>query len=215
MEVVQSPTKPARPQLRVVEGGAQNVAQPPLSDDELIDAFERGDEQIAELLYDHLAGVVDASLIKVLGKRDHDHDDLVQAAFEQILVTLARRRFARACSLKSWAISITTNIALNTIRKRRSERRHVDQEQDSDQLELAARIIDPERAAQLATLREELGRLSPATAQVVLLYEVMGCGLAEIAVLTGLSLPAAQSRLVRGRAELRRRLGSSRREVKP
>jgi RNA polymerase sigma-70 factor (ECF subfamily) len=203
--VARSQIKPEQPRLRVVVGGSEAAPLPP-SDDELIDAFERGDRDVAELLYDRLSGAVDATLIKVFGKRDQDHDDLVQAAFEQVLVTLARRRFARACSLKSWAISITTNVALNALRKRRSERRHVDQEQDSEQLLVTSKSVDPERGAQLAALREELGRISPTTAQVVLLHEVMGCGLAEVAALTGLSLAAAQSRLVRGRDELRRRL---------
>lgn len=198
----------------MVLGGSQPTPLPP-SDDELIDAFERGDRDVAELLYDRLGTAVDLTLVKVLGKRDQDHDDLVQAAFEQILVTLARGRFARACSLKSWAVSITTHVALNAIRRRRSERRHVSQDQDAQQLQVTCKAIDPERAAQLGALREELGRISPATAQVVILHEVMGYGLAEIAALTGLSVSAAQSRLVRGREELRRRLEASRAGVLP
>jgi RNA polymerase sigma-70 factor (ECF subfamily) len=202
------------PHLRVLAGGSAD-APPPLSDDELIDAFEKGDRDVADLLYDHLEGAVDATLIKVLGRRDQDHDDLVQAAFEQILVTLARRRFGRACSLKSWAICITTNVALNAIRKRRSERRFVSPDHDSNEADVASRSIDPERAAQLSALRDELGRIAPATAQVIVLHEVMGCGLAEVAVLTGLSISAAQSRLVRGREELKRRLGASRTEAQP
>ncbi len=209
-----SPTKTVLPRLRVLEGGSQNPA-PPLSDDELIEAFERGDGEIAELLYDRMAGAVDVTLIKVLGRRDQDHDDLVQAAFEQILLTLASRRFARACSLKSWAVAITTNVALHAIRQRRSERRYVDREQDPQELRVVSPAIDPERAAHLGALRDELARISPVTAQVVLLHEVMGCGLAEVAVLTGLSVAAAQSRLVRGRDELRRRLElSERRELR-
>ena len=200
-------SKTLAPKLRVVEGGSANPAPP--SDDELLEAFARGDSQIAELLYDRLAGSVDSTLIRVLGKRDQDHDDLVQAAFEQILLSLAGGRFARACSLKSWAIAITTNVALNAIRRRRSERRFVDRDQDTQQLHVVSHGMDPERAAHLGALRNELARISPATAQVVLLHEVMGCSLAEVSVLTGLSRAAAQSRLVRGRDELRRRLNLS------
>jgi RNA polymerase sigma-70 factor (ECF subfamily) len=199
------------PHLRVVSGGA--VAEPPLlGDDELIDAVERGDAEIAEALYDRLGGIVSATLLRVLGKRDVDHEDLVQMAFEQIFVSLARRRFGRACSLKSWAVSITTNIALNALRKRRTERRYVDNGLDSRQLEVAGRVGDAERATQVVALREELANLAPSTAEVVVLFEVMGCDLAEVAAATGLSVAAAQSRLVRGRAELRSRLSARQRQ---
>ena len=203
--MVRSPLQTQRPLLRVVAGGSERVARP-LTDDELVDAVERGDADVPEALYSRLSGPVEATLFKVFGKRDRDHDDLVQAAFEQILLSLARRRFARACSLKSWAMSITTNVALNALRKRCTERRHVATQQESQEFEVASCAPDPERAAQLSALRDELAELSPITAQVLLLHEVMGCGLAEVAALTGLSPSAAQSRLVRGRLELKRRL---------
>lgn len=207
----QSQAKIQRSRLRVVGvAAADREAAPPPSDDELIDALARGDRDVADLLYDRLSDAVDRTLIRVLGKRDLDHDDLVQTAFEQILLTLARGRFARACSLKSWAISITTNLALGAIRRRRSERRYVDKNQDCEQLQVSSQAADPERAAELSALREQLGEIHPLTAQVVLLHEVMGFALAEVAVLTGLSIAAAQSRLVRGREELRRRLDQCR-----
>ena len=70
--------------LRVVDGGANEGDAPPLDDDELIDAFEGGDRRTAERLYDRLDNVVGATLVKVLGGRGQDHEDLIQAAFEQI-----------------------------------------------------------------------------------------------------------------------------------
>jgi RNA polymerase sigma-70 factor (ECF subfamily) len=188
----------------VSSDAAAQVLQP--TDDEIVEAVERGDAEIAEALYDRLGPVVRATLVRVLGKRDAEHDDLVQTAFEQIFVSLARRSYARVCSLRSWAISITINVALNALRKRRTERRYVDNLLDSRQLEVAGRIADPERAAQVVALREELASLSPGTAEVIVLFEVMGCDLTEVAAATGLSVSAAQSRLVRGRSELRARL---------
>jgi len=192
--------------LRVVQGGQ---ATPPTREDDeaLIDAFERGDLETSERLYDRLERVVNATLVKVLGERGQDHDDLVQAAFEQILLTIARKKFARACSLSSWAVSVTTHMALNAIRKRQCERKTLDF--DPERAERGECVgPGPERAAQLGALRAELANLPPLTARVIVMHEVMGHDLAEIAVLTGLSVSAAQSRLVRGRAELRRRLES-------
>jgi RNA polymerase sigma-70 factor (ECF subfamily) len=192
--------------LRVVQGGG--AERPTVADDEaIIAAFERGDLATAQRLYDRLERVVAATLIKVLGERGQDHDDLVQSAFEQILITLAQKKFARACSLSSWAVSVTTHVALNAIRKRQHERRNL--AADSARADAGPRGEGgPEQAALLRTLREALAQLSPMTARVVVMHEVMGHDLAEIAVLTGLSVSAAQSRLVRGRAELRKRLES-------
>jgi RNA polymerase sigma-70 factor (ECF subfamily) len=51
--------------------------------------------------------------------------------------------------------------------------------------------------------------MDPAKAQTVLLHEGMGYELSEIAVLTGVSIAAAQSRLVRGRKELQAKLTSA------
>jgi RNA polymerase sigma-70 factor (ECF subfamily) len=199
------------PHLRVVQGGG--AERPTVADDEaIIAAFERGDLATAQRLYDRLERVVAATLIKVLGERGQDHDDLVQSAFEQILITLAQRRFARACSLSSWAVSVTTHVALNAIRKRQHERRNL--AADSVRADTGPDPEGgPEQAAMLRTLREALAQLSPMTARVVVMHEVMGHDLAEIAVLTGLSVSAAQSRLVRGRAELRKRLDSTLPEV--
>lgn len=186
----------------------EEARAPSREDDEaLLDAFERGDLTTAERLYDRLERVVNATLLKVMGERGQDHDDLVQVAFEQILLTLARKKFARACSLSSWAASVTTHVALNAIRKRQYERRNV--VSDPERSETAeSGGLGPERSAILSALRAELGKLPAVTASVLVLHEVMGHDLAEIAVLTGLSVSAAQSRLVRGRAELRRRLDS-------
>jgi RNA polymerase sigma-70 factor (ECF subfamily) len=193
----------------VVPNAAEQEAALP-SDDEIVDAIASGKGEAAEALYDRLSSTVDGTLLRVLGKRDVDHDDLVQTAFEQIFLSIARHRFNRACSLRSWAVSIATNIGLNTIRKRRSERRYIDHAGESGQIEVAGPVGDPLRAAQVAVLREELARLSPETAKVILLFEVMGCPLDEIAVAMGLTVAAAQSRLVRGRAELRSRFEARR-----
>jgi RNA polymerase sigma-70 factor (ECF subfamily) len=203
-------TNTERARLRVVEGGADEGAREP-SDAELIDAFERGDGHACERLYDRLVGVVEGTLYRVLGRRDDHHDDLVQTAFEQIVITLSKRRFARACSLSFWAASVTTHIAFNTIRSRTRERHVLDRGRDgAREAEIHGAHLDVEREA---SVREALGRvrfhlaeMSTNRATTVFLHDVMGHELAEIAVLTGVSVAAAQSRLVRARKELHRRL---------
>lgn len=201
--------------LRVVVGvvaGQGDVSPRPLTDTELIDAFERGDGHACEALYDRLVGVVEGTLYRVLGCRDESHEDLVQAAFEQIVLTLSKKRFARACSLSSWAVSVTTHLAFNTIRARTRERRVVDRRDGREEEQGPITGIDVERHVgakeALGHVRRHLVEMDSDRAETLLLHDVMGHELAEIAVLTGVSVAAAQSRLVRGRKELHRRLAN-------
>ncbi len=191
-------------------GGAGEALRE-LSDSELIDAFERGEGHACEKLYDRLIGVVEGTLFRILGRRDEAHDDLVQASFEQIVLTLSKRRFARACSLASWAGSVTTHVAFNTIRARTRERRVLDRGRDGDhEARSHGASQDVEREASvreaLTRVRWHLADMDETRATTVFLHDVMGHELAEIAVLTGVSVSAAQSRLVRARKELQRRL---------
>lgn len=184
------------------------------SDEEILDAFERGDAASSGQLFDRLIDTVDATIYRVMGRRESDHEDLIQTSFEQIIMSLAKGRFARACSLSSWASSVASHVALNALRSRIRERRVVDR---SDGAEMAREMVrgshDIERESgvreQMRRLRAALAEMDPAKAQTVLLHEGMGYELSEIAVLTGVSIAAAQSRLVRGRKELHAKLSSA------
>ena len=66
----------------------------------------------------------------------------------------------------------------------------------------------------LERVRTMLARMKPERAETVFLHDVLGHDLAEIALLTRVSVAAAQSRLVRGRRELRHRLADPEEERK-
>jgi RNA polymerase sigma-70 factor (ECF subfamily) len=217
-KVSSSPRVRPDPRLRVVStlspsaassGGAGQAIQRSPSDEELIDAVQRGDHQVASVIYERLVGVVDHTLYRVFGRREVDHDDLVQAAFEQIVVTLSRRSYARACSLRTWASSIASHVGFNALRSRRRERRVLDREAGIE-TEPARAGIDVEgeasARAELERLRVQLSEMKSTHAEAVFLHDVLGHELAEIALMTQVSVSAAQSRLVRGRRELFRRL---------
>ncbi|XXX78382.1 RNA polymerase sigma factor [Sorangium sp. So ce134] len=203
--------RPADRRLRLVS--AQGDAQPaPVSDEELLLAFHRGERGIGLRLYEHLLPVVDRTLYRILGCREQDHADLVQAAFEQIVSTLAKRRFAGECSLAGWASVIACHVGLSALRARRRERKVIDRtpgpaEPDA-RPEPPAPSADPERelSAQrdLEALRRHLAAMDGDRATALLLH-AMGYSLNEIAHLTGVSAAAAQSRLSRGRRELKAR----------
>lgn len=198
---------PRTAHLRALPGGGGTA---PVSDEAIIRAFEEGDPHFGAHLYDRVVRVVEGTLFRVMGTRSEDHEDLVQSAFEQIVRTLAQRRFARACSLSSWAAAVTTRVALNAIRGRRTRRKYFDGRVPSDELGAAHEGGDAERSAAakqaLERLRFELSEMSEKKAEALVLHDVLGHELSEISVLTGSSVAAAQSRLVRGRRELAERM---------
>ncbi len=196
-----------RRDLRLLEGGSPEQAQ--RSDEALIDAVQRGEQRVASELYDRLIEVVDHTLYRIFGRREPDHDDLVQSAFEQIVRTLTQRSYARACNLRTWASSIASHVGLNALRARRRERSVIDRSLQGD-IEFVPLERDAERTAQaraeLEELRLTLAEMKADQAHAVFLHDVLGHDLAEMALLLDVSVAAAQSRLVRGRRELYRRI---------
>jgi RNA polymerase sigma factor (sigma-70 family) len=182
-----------------------------VTDSVLIEAFERKERRAADELYARLVGVVEGTLRRILGMHDEHHGDLVQAAFEQILTALSRRTFARRCGLASWASSVTAHVAFNSIRARTRERRCIDRRRAGDaEAARFPRLDDFERVfvarEELAIVGSVLAEMSSEYATTLFLHDVLGHELLEIAALTGTSFAAAQSRLVRGRSDLRVRL---------
>jgi DNA-directed RNA polymerase specialized sigma24 family protein len=161
----------------------------PQGDEVLIAAVTSGDAHASAALYDRLFGVVDHTLYRVFGRRESDHDDLVLATFEQIVTSLSHHTSARACSLSSWACRIATTVALDALRERRVLR-------DDD----VGGRPDADRVRRL------LASMSLENAETILLHDLCGYELAEIAKLTGASVSAARSRLVQGRRELQHRV---------
>src|SRR5690606_24125988 len=158
------------------------------------------------------------------------HDDLVQSVFEQIVLTLARGSYAGNCSLKTWASRISSNVALNALRSRRRERKVVDRSADipgeaqpignsmPPVVAGGAGSVDMERQsnarALLRVVMGELSEMNQRRAQAVILHDIEGYDLEEIAAMTEVSVAAAQSRLVRGRKELLKRLDAHEKRAK-
>jgi RNA polymerase sigma-70 factor (ECF subfamily) len=208
-------TPKRRPLLRAITGGANARAAAAYTDTELFEGIANGEERIARELYRRLLPAVEAALFRVLGRREHDHEDLVQSSFEQIIITLSQRRYAQACSLNTWASTIAAHVALKSLRSRYRQRNVFDARLGADDLaEVASGGDDVERTVgdrrELERLRLRLSELPAAQAEAVVLHDLMGHPLAEIATITGASVAAAQSRLVRGRKELMARMATDR-----
>jgi RNA polymerase sigma-70 factor, ECF subfamily len=192
----------------LADGRARIVGE--LSDDELVLAIQRGDKKVGRLLYTRLVRVIDATLTRVLGPNQPDHDDWVQAAFEEVVRTIYKGQFEGRCRLTSWAASIACHIGLNAIRSRKTDRRIFDRGLNVEDSSLRHVPRDTERALEarddLRQLRRALATLSPGRAEAVLLHDALGYDLSEVAKMTSSSEAAVQSRLVRGRRDLQERL---------
>jgi RNA polymerase sigma-70 factor (ECF subfamily) len=210
----------ARTHLRALPGGASSQDTPaPPTDEALLDAIARGDDRIAGHLYDRLFHVVDRGVYRIMGSRDFDHHDLVQATFEQIVLTIRRGSYGRGCSLQTWATAIASRVGLNALRARRRERSALDTVANYELPQLTTRDVEAEldARAEIERLRTELVAMKAVQAEAVYLHDVLGYELTDIATITGASIAAAQSRLVRGRKELLRRMKRchSKREARP
>jgi RNA polymerase sigma-70 factor (ECF subfamily) len=193
------------------------MPEPLLDDEALIEAVTRGDTRRARQLHDTLISAIDPALYRVLGRREPDHDDLVQVTLEQIVITLRAGRFARGCSLATWASAIAARVAFNALRSRRSARRVFDAVElakvvdDRDALD-EQMVGDAERdmgiRSRIRWAQFHLTAMNPEKAMVLVLHDVLGHDLAEIAAMLRVSVAAAQSRLVRARREFLQRIQS-------
>jgi RNA polymerase sigma-70 factor (ECF subfamily) len=180
------------------------------SDERLIEGLQRREPVLANELYRRLLRAVDAALYRVLGRRDSEHEDLVQTAIERIVSGLFRGKFSRDSSLSTWASGVACNVALRAVRRRKLERRLFDR--SPMQAASLARTVSANPEAQviacrtLQSVHTHLACMSSKLSETLLLHDVLGYELKETANLAGISLSAARSRLVRGRRDLLRRL---------
>lgn len=183
------------------------VGSPP-DDAVLIDAIERGDRSASSAIYERLRPVISRTVRRV-APRGLEHDDLVQQAFVELIVSLRTRPEVR--SLDAWASTITARVVFHRLRRDHLETRFAVLEDDGGVLEhLVAPQLDPHQAA---TQRQALSGIARCMAglhadrmQVFVLHDVHGFELKEIAEILGISVSNAQTRLVRGRKELHQSL---------
>ncbi len=196
-----------RPLLHLVPASG---AAAPIPTEELVRGVRAGDAATAGALYDHLFPAVDRAIVRVLGRREPEHDDHVQSAFEQIVRSIVRGKYGGGSSLATWASAIACHVALNVIRSRRRERRVIDRSAVLDTERSGAASDHAAARLDLAKVRACLAELAEDKVEALVLHDLLGHDLAEIAALTGVSVAAAQTRLSRGRRELVERMNRTR-----
>ena len=197
--------------LVAIDGGDNpNAVVREISDQQIIEGLGAGETWAAGAFYDRVSGVVERTLRRILQSSDADYDDLQQMTLERVVQSLVERRFSGACSLTTWASAIAGHVGVDALRRRVRERmlfrddpESTDQgPQRTDGQNLERRL---EARSEILLVQHILGTMKPEHAETLVLHDALGHELSEISVLTGVSVAAAQSRLIRGRKELLRR----------
>ena len=196
------------PKLRLVvkREAAPNEGRRPAGRLKLLAAIRAGDPRAATALYPRSHPVVERTVRKLLGREDQEQPDIVQQVMIEIVRTVDRYR--GECPLDGWLHTLAAHVVYKNLRHRQVERRILSSESPPE-------TMAPDRPAGRVLLRSvidrvkrHLERLDANRAWAFLLHDVHGYDLAEMAVIMGTSVSAAQSRLVRGRKDLHARLAA-------
>ena len=192
--------------IRLVKGTNPTTSE--ATDADLLASIRAGDARAAAAFHDRVLPVVVRTVGRLLGARDSDYDDLVQQALIELVMTASR--FLGQCPLDAWTSIISARVVYRHLRRRKIERR-LFVLQGTDSLENVARAPSTQMNLRTAIRRIEshLQVIDHKKAWTFILHDVHGYDLAEIAEITGASVAAVQSRLVRARKELHSRIEES------
>lgn len=170
---------------------------------ELVEQARGGSKTAFEQLYRASQPAVTARISHLLGPAG-PVADLVQETFVQAYRNL--HRFRGEAPFSHWVSRIATNVARAHLRRRRRRIWQLWSRPESE-----AQVCDPggrvdAQLPDLQAVHRALDRLSLTLREAVLLYELEGLSLAQLAELQGVSLNTAASRVRRGRQKLRRHL---------
>jgi RNA polymerase sigma-70 factor, ECF subfamily len=166
--------------------------------DEAARRVGRGDARAFRALVDATGDRLYRLALRMTGDAD-DARDVVQDAYVQAHRALSKGHWKGESKVETWLYRIVLNTAINHRRGRGRRAALLGQEQ--------APSPTPERGAEIARLMEGVLSLPPEQRAVVVLKELEGHTSAEIGTMLGCTEGAVEQRLLRARANLRRRLG--------
>jgi len=173
----------------------------------LLAAARRGDRAaLTELLARHQQRVFGFG-VKMCG----DPEDAKDVA-QETLMTMARtvQDFRGDASLSTWLYTVARSFCIKKRRRSKGAPAHHEPLDKATQERHAEPSVTPEQLLLSREARESvaaaLDRLEPEAREVIVLRDIEGLTAAEVAEVTGLSVPAIKSRLHRARAALREAL---------
>lgn len=182
-----------------------------ISDDDLVESAKKGDADAFALLIERYSGFCLSKAYSILRNRG-DAEDEVQNAWLQAWTHLGSYQLRGAFS--AWLSRILFNQCLMRLRKKKlAQVTSIDQIFSSegsfrldliDQRDLPEDIVGGDEVSRVLT--KEIRGVPPVLREVLIMRDVDDVAMRDIAGDLGISVPAAKSRLMRSRIELRRRL---------
>jgi RNA polymerase sigma-70 factor (ECF subfamily) len=187
-----------------------------LSDADLIGRAAAGDARALEVLYDRYSRVVFSFALKTLRDRQAA-EELLQEVFFRVWQQGGAFRESRG-SFVSWLLSITHNMAIDEVRRRRRRPQKADSEEPETILAAVADTgSDVEDEVWLGTLRETIAtamdQLPAAQRDAIELAYYQGLTQREIAEALGEPLGTIKTRMRLGMQKLREALAGTEMEL--
>jgi len=188
----------------------------PSGEPHLLAAARRGDRVALGRLLERSQQRVFGFGMKMCG----DVEDAKDVA-QDTLLTMARsvRDFRGEASLSTWLYAVARSFCIKKRRRTKGAPARLEpldraaHEKSAEPSPTPEQILLGREARE--TVAAALGRLEPEAREVVVLRDIEGLSAAEVAEVTGLSVPAVKSRLHRARAALRERLADAGEPVPP
>ncbi|RXV66710.1 RNA polymerase subunit sigma [Roseovarius sp. A46] len=181
-----------------------------LSDEDLLDAFARGDRAAARVLTLRLTPRVLAHAGRLLGSRA-EAEEVAQEAMLRLWRQAANWRAGEA-RLTTWLYRVVANLCIDRQRRARGGTVALDAvpEPRDPARDAPARMQDRARAE---ALQAALAQLPARQRQAVVLRHIEGCANPEIAEIMETTVEAVESLTTRGRRALTRALAARKEEL--
>ena len=173
------------------------------SDEDLLDAYARGEAQAARLLTARLGPMVFGHALRMLGGDAAEAEDVAQDALLRLWRTAPDWQKGRA-KPRTWLYRVTANLCIDRMRKRKPGPA-LDSLPDlaDGALSVDADLLSQERAS---ALQAALMDLPERQREAVILRHIEGLANPQIAEVMELNLRAVESLIARGKRGLERAL---------
>lgn len=180
----------------------------------LIERAKKGDESAFRMLLRKYERSVFTICLRMVRNRE-EAEDLAQESFVKVFSML--ERYNPTYAFSSWLFKITSNLCIDSMRKRRIEGVPMDEPVQSDKgayvRQYESNGDDPETAAikkeRAGYLTQAINNLPPHYKLMVLLRHQEGLSYEEIAATVGVPLGTVKARIHRARQMLRKLLNET------